>query len=912
MSTEKLILMDGHSILSRAFYGIPELSNTGGVPTNAVYGFLNIMLKMLETEEASHLAVAFDLPGPTFRHKMFEGYKGTRKGMPEELLAQVPLMQELLKAMNVPILSREGYEADDILGTIAKRMQEEGKEVIVVSGDRDLLQLADSHITIALPKTRRGQTEIPRYTPEKVQEEWGVTPLEFIDEKALMGDSSDNIPGVPGMGEKTAEWIISRYHSIENAYAHRHDAGFRVPRKPKAGQILEENWKLAQLSKRLAAICIDAPIDFRFQDAEIGNLYNEASYRMIQELELKSLIRRFEEHLSEEQLGGSVSVNLEYKEVCEPYLAKVIFSDAGKQGEAGFYFSWEEAPAESSNPFPEERDTASETSGREENAVRDSAAGKAGQLPASKEYGGDRELVLYLALAEDRLYRIHGFPFRGLFEELSRKAALYTLDLKQQLSRFYLGREKKILDLSLMAYLIDPEKASYDAEDLSLSYLSSTLNLGKDSVLKNTARAAIAFLLRKKIPARLQELQETELYREIEHPLIYTLYDMETEGVMVDRAALRRYGDELLIGIEALRKRIYEKCGEEFNINSPKQLGEILFGKLGMPGGKKTKTGYSTAADVLEKLSEEYDVVRDILEFRTYSKLSSTYAEGLQSYIGGDERIHGKFHQMVTATGRISSSDPNLQNIPIRTEMGRRFRSVFVPKEGCIFLDADYSQVELRILASLSGDEQLISAYRHADDIHAVTASQVFHVPLEEVTPELRRNAKAVNFGIVYGISAFGLSEGLSISRAEARQYIERYFESYPKVKEFLDHQIAYAREHGFIRTYYQRIRPVPDIKASNFMRRSFSERVAMNSPIQGTAADIMKIAMNRVNEALREEKLSARIVLQVHDELLLEVPLEEEERVRALLLDKMEHAAELAVKLVADCERGKNWEEAH
>ena len=905
--TDKILLIDGHSIMSRAFYGIPELTNSQGLHTNAVYGFLNILLKVLDQEQADHLAVAFDVHEPTFRHKMFDAYKGTRKPMPPELHEQIPLMQEVLRSMHIPLLMKGGYEADDLLGTIAKRCQKEGVEVTIVSGDRDLLQLADEKIKICLPKTAKGVTTVYNYYPDDVVKEWGVTPLEFIDLKALMGDTSDNIPGVPGLGPKSAEWIITKYHTIEAAHeaALAGDPEFKVPRKPKAAQMLIDEWASAALSKTLATICIDAPIDFDYDDARVENMFNADSFEFVKRLELKSLLKRFD--VSSLDLAAEQKLDLSgLKEVDDPYMARIAFRDAASEGRAGFAI-------------------------------------------AGKE--------LYFALDGDRSYHFYGFDWQEELRALAEKdgVQLYTMNLKQALYHCAFAPESHVYDLALAAYVINPLKDSYSYEDLARDFMGLTLpsekelrddlkdrphcpnpftedeaNAGDgaqvagfntdadgscaDPVACTMAAysAIVALRSAKKIFAKLEELEERTLYEEIEMPLVYTLYDMQRAGILVDKQALVDYGVELRAGIEALQARIYAEAGEEFNINSPKQLGEILFGKLGMKGGKKTKSGYSTAADVLEKLAEDHEIVADILNYRTLTKLNSTYAEGLLNYIQADGRIHGEFNQMVTATGRISSTNPNLQNIPVRTELGRRFRTVFVPKPGCVFIDADYSQVELRILASLSGDAKLIAAYKDASDIHAVTASQVFHVPLEEVTPELRRNAKAVNFGIVYGISAFGLSEGLSISRSEAKEYIERYFAAYPDVKKYLDGEVAFAHEHGYVKTIFGRRRPVPDINASNFMRRSFSERVAMNSPIQGSAADIMKKAMNEVNRALRAGGYESRIVLQVHDELLIEAPVAEQEAVKALLIDKMQHAVDLAVELVADANVGMNWELAH
>ena len=905
--TDKILLIDGHSIMSRAFYGIPELTNSQGLHTNAVYGFLNILLKVLDQEQADHLAVAFDVHEPTFRHKMFDAYKGTRKPMPPELHEQIPLMQEVLRSMHIPLLMKGGYEADDLLGTIAKRCQKEGVEVTIVSGDRDLLQLADEKIKICLPKTAKGVTTVYNYYPEDVMKEWGVTPLEFIDLKALMGDTSDNIPGVPGLGPKSAEWIITKYHTIEAAHeaALAGDPEFKVPRKPKAAQMLIDEWESAALSKTLATICIDAPIDFDYDDARVENMFNADSFEFVKRLELKSLLKRFD--VSSLDLAAEQKLDLSgLKEVDDPYMARIAFRDAASEGQAGFAIAGED---------------------------------------------------LYFALDGDRSYHFYGFDWQTELCALAGKEGvrLYTMNLKQALYHCAFAPESHVYDLALAAYVINPLKDSYSYEDLARDFMGLTLpsekelrddlkdrphcpnpftdaaaNAGDGTQVAgfNTDTAGscadpvactmaaysaiVALRSAKKIFAKLEELEERTLYEEIEMPLVYTLYDMQRAGILVDKQALVDYGVELRAGIETLQARIYAEAGEEFNINSPKQLGEILFGKLGMKGGKKTKSGYSTAADVLEKLAEDHEIVADILNYRTLSKLNSTYAEGLLNYIQADGRIHGEFNQMVTATGRISSTNPNLQNIPVRTELGRRFRTVFVPKPGCVFIDADYSQVELRILASLSGDAKLIAAYKDASDIHAVTASQVFHVPLEEVTPELRRNAKAVNFGIVYGISAFGLSEGLSISRSEAKEYIERYFAAYPDVKKYLDGEVAFAHEHGYVKTIFGRRRPVPDINASNFMRRSFSERVAMNSPIQGSAADIMKKAMNEVNRALRAGGYASRIVLQVHDELLIEAPVAEQDAVKALLIDKMQHAVDLAVELVADANVGMNWELAH
>jgi len=641
-----------------------------------------------------------------------------------------------------------------------------------------------------------------------------------------------------------------------------------VPRKPNAGKDLKEHFELAKLSKELATINIHVPISLNFSDCKWENYANSESKELIRKWEFRSLYSRFEEAESTAEKKLSLPA---WKDVEDPYLAKIAFKDAKKQKSAGIF------------------------------------------LQADSSDGG--KLYVYLCLSDTRLYRIPLSLCEEELTELLKEGEYFTLQLKDQ---YHLWEELlagEIHDLSLGAYLLNPLKDSYAYDDLARDYMDLVLPGKKE--LQNTAEeglysAFVSWQAKDRIFQELKDTEQWELYRDVEEPLVPVLYRMEKAGILVDKEALLSYGEELKKNIAMLQEEIYAMAGEEFNINSPQQLGGILFEKMQLPGGKKTKTGYSTAVDVLEKLQEDYPIVGKILEYRTYSKLNSTYAEGLSNYVGEDQRIHGSFQQMVTATGRLSSTEPNLQNIPIRTEMGRVFRSVFIPKEGSVFLDADYSQVELRLLASLSKDEKLIEAYRKDADIHRVTASEVFHVPLEEVTPELRRNAKAVNFGIVYGISAFGLSEGLSISRQEAKEYIERYFTSYPKVKEYLDGEVAFAREHSFVKTLFGRRRPLPEIHASNFMRRSFSERVAMNAPIQGTAADIIKKAMVIVDQKLSEKNCQSRIVLQIHDELLLEVVKEELETVKDILVSAMEHVVSLPVPLIVEATVGNNWDEAH
>jgi len=878
---KKLVLIDGHSILNRAFYGVPELSNSQGLHTNAVYGFLNIMFKILDEEAADYIAVAFDLSAPTFRHKAYAEYKGTRKSMPDELREQVPLIKDVLSSMNIPILTKEGYEADDIIGTIAKRYQSDEVFVSVISGDRDLLQLSDKHIKIRIPKTSKGVTTVHDYLPEDVMNEYGVTPKEFIDVKALMGDTSDNVPGVPSIGEKTATKIIQEYHSIENAIEHVDEL-----KPPRASKALSEHIEDAKFSKMLVTIVTDAPIETDISDMEVGNLYTKESLEWINKLEFKSFLKRYE------NVEIEASIELDITVIDKQDVWESLYNELKDSKEFGISVCLEET--------------------------------------AIKSYHVNSLYAISITL-ENKSYIIKDMEnIADILEEIIRlDAGKYVLSLKPLIKLVKdMKAAKNFYDISVAAYLINPLKDSYFVEDIARDYMGSACSsksemIGKaklNEVLRFNDEKAINYFATESyvalhsgenILAKLESLELTELYENVEMPLIYSLAKMENTGVRVDEERLKRYADTLLEKIAKLEESITTKAGESFNINSPKQLGEILFEKLKLSGGKKTKTGYSTAADVLEKLAPEHEIIRDILEYRQLTKLNSTYATGLAGYIREDGRIHGTFNQTITATGRISSTDPNLQNIPVRTEMGSKIRDIFVPKEGYVFVDADYSQIELRVLASLSGDEKLIESYHSAADIHAATASQVFHVPLEEVTPELRRNAKAVNFGVVYGISAFGLSEDLSISRKEALDYINNYFKIYGGVKKFLDKQVADAKEKGYVKTMFGRIRPIPEIKSSNFMTRSFGDRVAMNSPIQGSAADIMKISMLKVDEALEKSGFDARIVLQIHDELLVEVKEDEAAKVSELVEKAMKEAVSLKVPLEVDAHIGKTWLEA-
>ena len=749
---EKIVLIDGHSILNRAYYGVPDLTNSEGLHTNAVYGFLNIMFKILDEEKPDYFAVAFDLKAPTFRHKMYEQYKGTRKPMQEELRQQVPVIKEMLTAMQVPLMMMEGYEADDLLGTVAKKAEADGLEVVVVSGDRDLLQLATDHIMIRIPKTKKGGTEIENYHTADVLEKYQVTPLQIIELKALMVDSSDNIPGIPGVGEKTATKLVVEYGCIENAYAHVEEI------KPnKARESLKGHYDLAQMSKELATINIHSPFVLDMEQARMGELYTKEAFELCKRLEFKNILSRFEiDQTAQNQVTESFHATSDLTQAGE-------WLDALKQEKRiGFFILSDE-----------------------QNQFR-------GLALTGKE-------VSYYICCQGFLTET--FLTAALEELLYSADCAVTIQLKKQL-RYFEPKEEiraKIKDVAIAAYLLNPLKGEYPYEDLAKDYIGEMIP-GRSELLGKTAveeldnedpmlcmlgcyQSYTAFYAVPVIEEKLKDQEMLDLFEKMVMPLVYALSAME---------------------------------------------------KLQIPGSKKTKSGYSTAADILENLAPEYPIIQKVLDYRQVAKLKSTYADGLAAFIGEDGRIHGTFHQTVTATGRISSTDPNLQNIPIRTEMGRLFRKVFLPKEGWIFIDADYSQIELRVLAALSGDDALIHAFQNGIDIHTLTASQVFHTPLEEVTPLQRRNAKAVNFGIVYGISAFGLSQDLKISRKEAAEYIDSYFASYPKIKEFLDQAVEDAKEKGYISTYYHRRRPVPELTSSNFMQRSFGERIAMNSPIQG------------------------------------------------------------------------------
>lgn len=908
---KKLVLIDGHSILNRAFFGLPDLTNSEGLHTNAVYGFLNILFKILEEEKPDYLTVAFDVHAPTFRHKMFDAYKGTRSPMDDALRQQVPLMKEMLTAMGVRIVEMEGYEADDILGTIAGMGEREGMDVSVVSGDRDLLQLATEHVKIRIPKTKKTGTEIEDYLAADVKARYMVTPKEFIDVKALMGDTADNIPGVPGIGEKTATALIEKYGNIEAVHE---DAANVKP--PRASKNIVEFWDQAVLSKELATIITDVPIAYDFAGAKLDGvqeLYTEEAYLLCKRLEFKNLLGRFEVDAPKNQAQEH------FKIVRKKSEAEKIWKKAGNNP-IGYFII----------PYAAGKDGKQEQDGQMCLFAETPKNAFAGMAVAFSE----EDICLFVTGDE--------LTSEELIDQLinKREGKLIAADLKPDL-RFFpdvakadswdtcLAFRARCFDRTVAAYLLNPLKGEYPYDDIAKDYLglmvpTKTDYLGKNEaavVLAEDEQAAMnyacyeAYIAWKSYPVLKEALQQHEmetLFNEIEMPLVFVLSDMEREGICIDADALKEYGTKLAGSIEEYEQKIYEEAGEEFNINSPKQLGVILFEKLQLPNGKKTKTGYSTAAEVLDKLAPDYPIVADILEYRKLSKLKSTYADGLANFIDETGKIHTSFNQTITATGRLSSTDPNLQNIPIRMELGKMIRKVFHPMEGDLFVDSDYSQIELRLLAHISGDEGLIEAFRENQDIHRSTASKVFGVAFDDVTDLQRRNAKAVNFGIVYGISAFGLSQDLNIPQKEAQGFIDSYFATYPKIKEFLDQTVAQAKECGFTRTLFGRIRPIPELSSSNFMQRQFGERVAMNAPIQGTAADIIKIAMIRVHDRLIREGYKSRLILQVHDELLIETAESEKDAVIALLEEEMRQAADLQVELAVGTECGYNWYDAH
>lgn len=878
----KLLLIDGNSIINRAFYGImgsKMLMTEDGTYTNAVYGFLSILFKELDDIKPEYLVVAFDLKAPTHRHKMYDKYKANRHGMPEELAMQMPILKETLKAMNVCIIEKEGYEADDILGTLAKWGQKEELEVTVLTGDRDSFQLIDKNIKVRIPRTKMGKTETEDYTVEKIEEEYGLEPLDLIEVKGLMGDTSDNIPGVPGVGEKTALNLIKQYKSIDEVYNHIDE------QKGKLKEKLSENKDLAYLSRTLGTIDINAPIEKDLGAFQVEEWNKPEVLEIFKKLKFNRFIDRFalQENIGATSFSDSqINTEIEHEKIVDKTKLAELKQEI-QENKVIYYYLTEE------------------------------------------------KFIIY-SPKTNKCFSIENIQdFKDIFEDKNILKCSYK-QKEEFIILWNKGIEAKNLmfDIAIAGYILNSNINKYTIEYLAneyinfdiVEYLSNTEETGVEQITlfdnaeepkedKTYIYAYAIYKLYNVLTQKMEEAGSIDLFNKIEMPLTEVLASMQYEGIYIDKQELLDFGKELQEKIDILTQEIYELTGEKFNINSTKQLGEILFEKLKLTVKKKTKTGYSTDVDVLEKIKYEHPVIEKILEYRQLQKLNSTYVEGLIPYIDETGRIHSKFHQTVTTTGRISSTDPNLQNIPTRMELGRKLRKVFKPEQGYIFVDADYSQIELRVLAHISEDKNMIEAFCNNEDIHAQAASKVFNIPLEEVTKEKRTKAKAVNFGIVYGISEFGLGEQLGVSRKKAKEYIEQYLDKYSGIKEFMTNIVEETKEKGYVETLYHRRRYVPELKSNNYMVRQFGGRVAMNTPIQGTAADIMKIAMINVYNKLKENNLKSKLIVQVHDEILVETLESEKEQVKQIVKEEMENVIKLKVPLLAEVEEGYNWYEA-
>ena len=848
----KLVILDGNSIVNRAFYGIRQLSAPDGTPTNGIYGFLAILRKLIDAEKPDSLCVAFDLKAPTFRHKRYDGYKAQRKGMPEELAVQIPILKEVLDEMGILRLELEGYEADDLLGTVGKRCEASGWDCRIVTGDKDSFQLISETTHVCHVKSRMGQTETKEYTPELFREEYGFEPVRIIDLKALMGDSSDNIPGVAGVGEKTAMNLVQRYGTLQHIYDKLDELDIKEGVRKK----LREGRESAELSYELATICTAVPIKFEPADALWHDNYKRGLYGLFKKLGFNKFIEKWgieapkEADVSAETSHMNISGAPTYDELCKAVkTAELIAVTAG-----------------------ENLDSLEICDGKTVYTAHWSALGD--------DY--------------DKLLRL-------VFSDGVKKVSHNVKELMSRLLDEGLPLDGFVYDTALAAYLLDATESDYDLHRVSMRYFGAELS-GAEAIYR----------LKPITEEKLKELQMDKLYYEIELPLCRVLAEMQDTGFMVDRMALSAFGDSLTGSIDALRNEIYKQAGGEFNINSPKQLGEVLFERLVLPAGKKTKTGWSTNADVLEKLRGKHPIIDMILDYRMLTKLKSTYADGLLKLIDPDGRIRTNFQMTVTATGRLSSTEPNLQNIPVRKELGAQIRKMFIASEGKVLVDADYSQIELRLLAHISGDEHMQAAFMSGEDIHRVTASQVFNTPLSEVTSLQRSRAKAVNFGIVYGISSWSLAQDIGVFPNEAKAYMDAYLEKYSGVREYMKNIVEKAKAEGYVKTLYNRRRALPELKSSNFNTRSFGERVALNMPIQGTAADIIKLAMVNVYNRLKAEGLESKLILQVHDELICECPEHEAQRVAELLSEEMSGAAKLSVPLTVDAKIGHSWAEAH
>ena len=900
----RLVLIDGNSILNRAFYGImgsKMLTTPDGKYTNAVYGFFAILFKVMDDINPDYIAVAFDLKAPTERHKLYEGYKATRKGMPNELAEQMPIVKEILELMHITVIEKEGYEADDVLGTLAKLGEKEGLEVTIVSGDRDTFQLTSKNIFVRIPHTKVGKTEVDTFGENEIKEKYGVTPEELIEVKGLMGDTSDNIPGVPGVGEKTALDLVKKYKSIDNLYKAIEEKTDTL--KEKLKEKLVANKDLALLSRKLGTININVPLEEKIEDLKVQEWDNEKLFEKFKELNFNRFIDRF--NLQSEKKEREISDLIQIKEIKENEIDKVITKI--KSSKVMVYLLEKKSLRDTDNIIKKE-------------------------IKSISIYDEKENTSYWIKINDEGILQY----FKDVFEDANIKK--YGHDVSED---YVLLKEEGIAlhnifyDAKIASYDLNPTGSNFSIENLTIQYLgmdceeyigqyedekksTKQLNLfqmeeeNKNSKYIYGFKVYLICEIAKKTLEELEKVNSLDLFNNIEMPLIEVLGEMQINGMYVDKEELTNLGKELKEKLETLKNEIYELCGEEFNINSTQQLGNMLFEKLGLTVYKKTKTGYSTDVDILEKIKDEHPVVEKVLEYRSLMKLNSTYVEGLIPYINKKtHRIHSYFHQTITATGRISSTEPNLQNIPTRQELGKTLRKVFKPAEGNIFIDADYSQIELRVLAHISKDRMMVRAFKNDEDIHKQAASKVFDIPIEEVTKEQRTAAKAVNFGIVYGISDFGLAGQLGISKKHAKSYIDQYLEKYSGIKNFMNDIVEEAKNNGYVETLFHRRRYIPELSSNNYMVRQFGARAAMNTPIQGTAADIMKIAMINVYNRLKEEKLEAKVVLQVHDELIIECKVEEKEKIKNILQQEMENAAQLRVPLKVDVSEATNWYEA-
>ena len=925
---KKLVLIDGNSIMNRAFYGImgsKALTTKDGKYTNAIYGFLAILFKLLEEEKPDYIGVTFDLKAPTARHKMYEGYKANRKGMPTELAEQMPIIKDVLRAMNIDIIEKEGYEGDDVIGTLSRYGEQKGLEVVILSGDRDTFQLATDNVRINIPRTKGGKTETEIFNREKVKEVYGIEPKQLIEVKGLQGDTSDNIPGVPGIGEKTALSLVQKYETIDNLYK-KLEAG-EADVKGKQKEKLEQNKDLAYLSRTLGEINTKVPIEDTLEELKLEEWDKPKVLELFKELNFKRYIDRF--NLQNEAGKGdnfSEENNIENQYKVVEKSIEEIKTIIEKQGKMIFYIETEKVNDE--DKIIKEKITGISIFNSSENEAYYIDIKNVGKIQELKEIF-ENDKILKIGIDLGRVYillRQEGIDFKGINYDASISAyilnptnnKLKLNDLAEQYLEIdvneILGDSKsaKVEQINLFDAMQGAGLSGSNKEKLEEEKIKEEQEkTQKAEEKKCTLYAYIIYKLQEITMKKLEEINAVDLFNNIDMPTVTVLANMQWNGMYADLEELNKFGKQLKEQLEIKTKMIYEMAGEEFNINSTKQLGEILFEKMKLPVVKKTKSGYSTDVDVLEKLKSEDPIISEILDYRQLMKLNSTYVEGLKPYINPKtKRIHSFFHQTITATGRISSTEPNLQNIPTRFELGKQVRKIFKPEPGKVYIDADYSQIELRVLAHMSEDTHMVQAFKDGEDIHRQAASKVFKTPMEEVTKEQRSNAKAVNFGIVYGISDFGLGEQLGISRKIAKQYIEEYLQEYAGIKNFMDDMKEKAKKTGYVETLFNRRRYIPELKSNNYMVRQFGERAAMNTPIQGTAADIMKIAMINVYKKLIEENLEAKIVLQVHDEMMIEAPLAEAEKVKEIVKTEMESAIKLNVPLIAEVSEAENWYE--